>query len=327
MQKKNLAVVLGSTDNYFFATGTVVLNLLRFSPDLADDIIIYYDKVAERDREVLKGELGCKLVPYELPFQIGLDASQGFADFTPLSLSIYEIFKLLDGYHNVLWLDSDVCVQQDISGILNIHGDVCIRHGGSPFPDAMGCLVHPELDKLCTNNTGVVLVRDSLPDYLSLHEQCYHYTQRFIKTLNLPDQAILNYVLWKNKIPVADLGRHYNYTVHSDLHSYNRAAIFHIANGYKFWNHSIMRNLFPIWQECHQKWLEMGGSAYTGEQKYLEVGNRLSMLKLLTALDEEKANEALAKDLIIEEQASTIRQLKGHLSELIGLLKPRPTSG
>ncbi len=323
MKKKNLAVVLGSTDNYFFATGTVVLNLLKFSPNLADDIIIYYDKVAPRDREILEGELGCKLVPYELPFTIGLDASQGFANFTPLSLSIYEIFKLLGGYHNVLWLDSDVCIQQDISGILDIHGDACIRHGGAIFSSAMGCAVHPEIDNLPTNNTGVVLVRDSLPEYNDLCEQCYHYTQRFIKTLAMPDQAILNYVLWKNKIPIADLGRHYNYTVHHDLHSYNRAAIFHIANFYKFWNHSILRNLFPIWRECHQKWLDLGGSAYTGDQKYPDVGNHLSLLKVLTGLDENNMR-AFGRELVIEEQANTIRKLEGHLSELMDLLKAQP---
>ena len=60
--------------------------------------LIYYDNVAERDREILEGELGRKLVPYELSFTIGTDASRGFANFTPLSLSLYEIFKLLDGF-------------------------------------------------------------------------------------------------------------------------------------------------------------------------------------------------------------------------------------
>ena len=40
MEKKNKAIVLGSTKNYFFATGTVVLNTKKFSPKLADDIVI-----------------------------------------------------------------------------------------------------------------------------------------------------------------------------------------------------------------------------------------------------------------------------------------------
>lgn len=47
----------------------------------------------------------------------------------------------------------------------------------------------------------------------------------------------------------------------------------------------------------------MDGSAYAGEQKYLEVGNYPSMLKLLTILDEKAVNQAFARELIIEEQA------------------------
>ncbi len=325
MKKKNLAIVLGSTDNYFFATGTLVLNLLKFSPNLADDIIIYYDHVPERDREILEGELGCKLVPYQLPFKLGADASQGLINFTPLSLSIYEIFKLLSGYRNVLWLDSDICIQKDISDILDVAGDVCIRHGGTPFANAMGCLVHPEIDLTLTNNTGVVLVRDTLPNYNDLTTQCYYYTQRFRKTLSLPDQAILHYVLWRNNIPVSDLGSSYNYTAHHDFHSYSSAKIFHLANSYKFWNHSILRNLFPIWEECYKNWLDMGGSAYTGEQKYPEVGSRLSMLsmlKVLSSLDENTA-KAVGREMIIDEQAMIINELEKNITELLDLLKQR----
>ena len=320
MQKKNLAVVLGSTDNYFFATGTVVLNLLKFSPHLADDIIIYYDQVADRDREILEGELGCKLIPYELPFEVGPGASQGLINFTPLSLSIYEIFSLLRGYHNVLWLDSDICIQADISGIFDCPGDVCIRHGGTRFIDAMGCPVDPAIDHKQTNNTGVVLVRDSLPNHTKLRDQCYHYTQCFSKTLVLPDQAILNYVLWKNNVQVADLGREYNYTVHSDFHSYNTAKIFHLACAFKFWNHSVLRNLFPIWHECHQQWLSKGGSAYRGELKYRDIGPSLSILYILGIIEHADRN-LVAQQIIIDEQTATIKKLENHISELLGLLK------
>lgn len=320
MTKKNMAIVFGSTNNYFFATGTAILSLLKFSPNLADDIIIYYDRVADRDREILERELGCTLVPYRLPFEFGPDVSDVFARFTPLSLSIYEIFKLLNGYRNVLWLDSDICIQGDISTILDCPGDICIRLGGSRFAKALGCLVHEEIDQKSTNNTGVVLVRDSLPDYNSLHDQCYHYTWHFRKTLNLPDQGILNYVLWKNKIPITGLGSDYNYTVYHDLHSYNRAKIFHVAHDSKFWNHSVMRNLFPLWQGCYDTWLGMGGSAYTGEQRYLDVGSHLSIAKILDRLTEH-ALELASRALIIQEQSRTIQKLENYIGELLDALK------
>ncbi len=222
----------------------------------------------------------------------------------------------------MLWLDSDVCIQQDISGIMDIPGDVCIRHGGRIFTSAMGCPVHPKIDNLPTNNTGVVLVRDSLPNYNDLCDQCYHYTQHFSKTLVLPDQAILNYVLWRNNIQMTDLGTDYNYTAFHAFHSYSKAKLFHLACAFKFWNHSVLRNLFPVWEQCYKEWLAMGGSAFSGELKYRDIGPTMSILDVLGIM--EHADRALiGQKIIIQQQEEAIAKLNVHLDELVGILKTR----
>jgi lipopolysaccharide biosynthesis glycosyltransferase len=320
VKKKNIAIVLGSTKNYFFCTGTVVLTLKKFSPNLADDILIYYDDIEDRDREILVDELGCTLLPYNCPLTTNQDATGALQRFTLLSFSIYEIFKLLDEYHHVLWLDSDVCIQEDISDIIN-YGPVGIRYGGTVFASAMGRKINPAFDDRPTNNTGVVLVTDKLvADWHSLREQCYYYTDRFVKTLMLPDQAILNYVLWKNNIPITDLTSTYNYTVYHDFHGYNQARIFHLAHEYKFWNHSVLRNLFPIWEECYQKWLALGGSAYMGKQLYTEVGSMFSMQNMFEALDL-PYGQLLGQKLIIDEQQKTIDELYENIESLLVLVE------
>ncbi|MBQ4133870.1 MAG: hypothetical protein IJD04_09110 [Desulfovibrionaceae bacterium] len=318
--KKNLAIVLGSTQNYFFATGTVVLNLLRFSPRLADDIIIFYDAVSPRDREILEEECGCRFIQYSPPVVIPEGASSRLTFFTPLSLSIYEIFNLLDEYRNVLWLDSDVCILADISGILDIPGDVCIRFGGTCFKDALGCETDPEIDSRPTNNTGVVLVRDSLPGYQNLAEQCYAQTLHFHKTLYLPDQAVLNYVLWQNKITPVNLGREYNYTAHFPFQGIGEAKIFHTACAYKFWNHSVMRNLFPIWEECHKQWLAGGGSPYTGEMRFRETGSKLNILDIFVLLEQAEM-QIDAHQMIIDEQRNAIENMKKYVGELLNIVR------
>lgn len=318
MQKKKTAIVLGATRNYFFAIGTLVLNIKKFSPDFADDIVIFYDQVAETDRDILENQLGCTLIPYELPFTPNVSTSS-LERFTPLSFSIYEIFKLLDQYENVLWLDGDICIQGDISGILQ-YGPVGIRHGGTKFADALGMLVDPDIDEKPTNNTGVVLVTDALEDYCSLYKQCYHLTEKFFKTLKLPDQAIINYVLWKNKIPVTNITENFNYTVYHDIHGYDAAAIFHLACDKKFWNHSVLRRLFPIWNECYKKWLDMGGSAYAGEQKYMDIGDSLSMFALLGMIEIQYQTK-LASQLIIKEQEAAIKKLEGTVQELLSVIQ------
>ena len=323
MSKKNAAIVLGSTKDFFYATGPVVLNIKKFSPDLADDIVIYYDDIAERDREILKDEFGCRLIPYDCPLKTSHKATVALQRFTLLSFSIYEIFSLLDEYHHVLWLDSDICIQDDISGILE-YGPVGIRHGGTNLKTALGRSVDPALDDLPTNNTGVVLVTDELPDYHALREQCYFYTEKFVDTLWLPDQAILNYVLLKNNISAANLGDIYNYTIYNPLHSFGKARIFHLAGEVKFWNHSVLRNMFPVWKECYKEWLDLGGSAYGGDQLFMDVGDSFSVLNMLSAMYPQ-SQETLAAKVIIAEQDETIKQLSEHVEDLLLLVKNRPS--
>ncbi len=327
MGKKNVALVLGSTKDFFYATGPVVLNIKKFSPDLADDIVIYYDDIAERDRDILVDELGCRLIPYDCPLKVSPDATDALQRFTLLSFSIYEIFGLLDEYRQVLWLDSDICIQDDISGILE-YGPVGIRHGGSKLGSAMGRKVNPALDDLPTNNTGVVLVTDELAaDYRALREQCYFYTERFIKTLFLPDQAVLNYVLFKNNISITDLTSAYNYTGYHSLHGYSAAKIFHLPGEIKFWNHSLLRKLFPVWDECYKKWLDMGGSAYAGEQLFTEIGDKFSLLDLLAAVSPQ-GEQLLESKRIIAEQKKSMQRMSKSIDELLALVKSmQPPAG
>ena len=317
MKKKNTAIVLGATKNYFFAIGSLVLNIKKILPDFADDILIYYDEIADRDQAILVDELGCTLLPYDCSFGTHLESTATMHRFTLLSFSIYEIFKHLDEYRHVLWLDGDICIQGDISDIIR-YGPVGMRYGGSQFSAALGRSVYPPWDERPTNNTGVVLVTDALTDYHSLREQCYYYTKKFSDTLVLPDQAIFNYVLWKNKIAITNLTDTYNYTVHHSMNSFSKAKIFHLACECKFWNHPVLRNLFPVWEECYQQWLAMGGSAYTGRQLYYEFGNHFSMLNMLNAIQPDARLMQL-----IDEQQRTIEQLTRNVEDLLGVIQGR----
>jgi lipopolysaccharide biosynthesis glycosyltransferase len=152
-KKKNVAIVLGSTKNYFFAIGSLVLNIKKFSPDFADDILIYYDEIADCDRKILVDDLGCTLLPYTCPLGIHQVTNSALQRFSLLSFSIYEIFKHLDKYSHVLWLDGDICIQDDISDIIQ-YGTVGIRYGGTQFDTALGRMVCTALDQL-PNNTDI----------------------------------------------------------------------------------------------------------------------------------------------------------------------------
>ena len=211
-------------------------------------------------------------MPYACPLGADLASTEALRRFTPLSFSIYEIFGLLGEYRQVLWLDSDICIQDDIAGVFNF-GPVGIRHGGATIESAFGGnSIDPAFDHLPTNNTGVVLVTDALAelcDPQALREECYACTRQYLKILRLPDT--------------------YNYTVYHDLRGFAQAKIFHLACEPKFWNHPVLYSLFPTWAECCQEWLTLGGSAYAGKQIYAEVGNKFSLFNMLQALNTQEA--------------------------------------
>ena len=192
--------------------------------------------------------------------------------------------------------------------------------------DALGVSVHPDIDQKRTNNTGVVLVSDALENNRTLYEECYHYTEKFFSKLRLPDQAIMNYVLWKNKVPLTDITTKYNYTLHHDIHGHDTATIFHIAHHPKFWNHSVLRCLFPIWTECYEKWLSLGGTAYEGKQIYRDMGETLSIKSLLEMIDvpEQLASVQLkyaASLSLIREQDAAIKKLEATVEELLSTVQ------
>ena len=318
MPKKHAALVMGSTENYFFATGTVVANIRRLCPDLFDDILIFYDTVKTADRSILEAHYGCTLIPYTPPPALAEMDDERLRRFTPLSFSIYEIFRLLDAYRNILWLDGDVCVQGDIRGIFD-YGPAGLRFGGTSFKKALGRTCDPAIDDHPTCNTGVVYVNDSLPDYLKLYNDCYRYTKAFSDTLHSPDQGIINYVLWKNNITVTDITKHYNYAAYHDLYGYHNAAIFHMACDYKFWDHWIIESLFPLWTECYREWLGLGGSAFTGPKTYPNNGSHFTMLHMATQLG--FALAYWSEKELTKEQEKTITSLESKVEELLQVIK------
>ncbi|MDL2210289.1 hypothetical protein LJC26_05745 [Desulfovibrio sp. OttesenSCG-928-O18] len=278
MAKKNAAIVLGATKNYFHAVGTLVLNIQKTCPGLADDIFIFHDMAEERDREILEGPLACTLRPF--PYRLKAE-NERFSRFSMVAFSLYEIFSLLDEYRNVLWLDGDICVLGDLSGIL-AYGPVAMRRGVASFQKALGRPVSPEVDNVPTYNTGVVLATDKLKNYQQLREDCYRYTKEFQNTLYLPDQGIFNYVLWKNGIPVTDLPNKFNFTNGLSMHEFQQALLIHTAGDvFKLWNYPPLRKMFPLWAACQAEWLSMGGSAFAGDQLIPDTGEIFTLQNVL----------------------------------------------
>ncbi|MFA6988623.1 MAG: glycosyltransferase [Candidatus Gastranaerophilaceae bacterium] len=274
MDKKEFAIVLGSTGNMTFAVANVLSGLKKHSPALFSDIIIFHNDITEKDKNLLNKILPCKFVDYEFPLKDTSKFNEAyFNQFTKLAYSRYECFNLLNEYKNVLWLDIDVLIQKDISGIFDrCTSGIAFAKKGYAFP-IINNLITP-IDGYDMNegsyNSGVIVFKDNLSEYNKLTEWCYEKTLEFAQHLFLPDQAILNLMLQEFNLKADEFGLDYNFailasTIKETKKDSKNAKILHSACPEKFWNFWN----FKEWNQNYEEWIKMGGSPYIGKRTSL----------------------------------------------------------
>lgn len=259
MKKKQKAIVLGATGNMAFAVGNVLIGIKKYSPDFDGDFIILQNDFLESDKEVLNRIFLCKFIEYKFP-QPQEYKNSHFYRYSLLAFSRYEIFNWLDEYEKIAWLDIDILVQDDIQKLF----DACVDNMGWKNEHLrLGGLFTKELDIVKNDNdffnSGVIVFTDKIPNYKILTKWCYDKTFEFAEYLSLPDQAVLNHMIYEfPEIKVTDVGKKFNcYPTDKDV---KNAVILHSYSSEKFWNFYNIKE----WNQNYKNWLKLGGSKYKG---------------------------------------------------------------
>jgi lipopolysaccharide biosynthesis glycosyltransferase len=278
MKKKNIAVVMSGTPNLAFAMANVLIGLNRHTPGFADECIIFTQKMSGADKDCLSKIANCRFVDYYGDEQIAnLPETDNIGKYSVMSFAIYEIFKLLEEFEKVIYLDADLLIQRSVEGILD-YGPISMGSGRLTISEACGAEI-PDIDStLMAKSSGVVIVNDSLPGFETMTQQCYELTSQYWHSLVFPDQAVINLVMAKRGIAISDLPLTYNTgKVHKNLHS---ATIVHTQGGKsKFWNNGVSNIMFPEWNRNNETWLSMGGAPYVGPRYYWQL-HGISQVKL-----------------------------------------------
>lgn len=267
-KKKDVAIVLGATGNMSFAVASVLMDIKKHSQDIADDIIIYHNNMSKKDKNLLNSIIPCVFTDYEFPIKdISKFNEAYFNQFTHLAYSRYECFNLLNQYRTVIWLDIDIMLQGDISGLLDYgKNGIGILPGGQLKEYTFKPI--PEYDMYKSGySTGTIVFTDKIPNYNNLAKWCYDKTAEYAEYLYLPDQAIFNLLLQKYamEIDIIDLKK---YCCNPRERGYKKAIIVHSFCPEKFWNFWNIKQ----WNQNYKNWLQMGGSPYKGKKaSYLTV--------------------------------------------------------
>lgn len=280
--RNNTALVLGITGDYAFAAGCVLESFRRHNPVFAVDIIVYFaGELPEKDAALLR-DLGAELIPY-------VSDITGFPPayekrYSRLCLAKFECFPLLDRYETVIWLDADIAIQGDISGLCGF-GPFALALEDARF--AENCATSPVsinvsaplpgLDMTAPNlNTGVIVFRHTLPEYRALYERCLCWMREHARHILYLDQAVFN-MLAQELVPrslfvhlPADL-----YNAHPRNPTSQMAKIVHYFGDYKLWEDGLLRTAFPEWDRDYRRWLAKGGTAWHGDvdnREFLDTG-------------------------------------------------------
>ncbi|MDL2266662.1 glycosyltransferase [Desulfovibrio sp. OttesenSCG-928-G15] len=257
MSKKNVAIVLGATSNYVSQLANVLISLHKYSPSIADDIIIYHDGIGE-DKQRLLRSIGLPLIFINYTLEVrDKIVDEAIEAYSTLAFSRYECFSLLDSYIKVIWLDIDILIQKDISGLLE-YGDktgfACTKNDCGmlnfcnfyePIP---GYSMYDDL-----YNSGVLVFKDILPGYQKFKDWCYQKTEEFAESLKWPDQGILNLLIQEFSIDL-ELIDILRYHCHPDRKSFACAELVHSYGPLKFWNSMERDFAFPEWTENNLLW-------------------------------------------------------------------------
>jgi len=269
MKKKKLAFMLAATEDYIFAVGNIVLSIMKYMPRKDYDIVIYYDKIKDTDKQVFE-KLGiCSLRKYKISSSFENTIRKNCPRFNNvedskhysfIKFSKFEIFNLLKEYENVVWLDADISVQSDLGEILKY-----VPFGITPDTpwkvknNFITSIPNFDMEKpgVCS---AVMVLSDRLP-YQECYDFCYKHALKYSPFYNNIDQGIFNLLLQAMNIEPNLMDEKVWQCSPAD-NSAISSKIVHAGGRKKFWNNTNICNSCPEWYRTHLEWLKLGGSDF-----------------------------------------------------------------
>lgn len=258
---KHPACILAACDDkYAFCLFVSLQTLWEYSPQLAEtaDIWIAGYHLSPSSKRILAQIPHTRVIDYTFPGP--LPATPAISIFTPASFARYECFRLLLRYERVLYLDSDVLVQKELSPVfdtlstgIGLVEDPCITTVGRNFTQPV-----PGFTMNARGfNSGFLVLRraELLQKCIEITDFLYQKTLDFAPVLYYPDQGILNIALQQFHLTPTVLGNTYNCPASCATATLKKAHIIHATGPRKFWCYYYFDEFYTYYTQ----WIKQGG--------------------------------------------------------------------
>ena len=252
--KKNTAVVFGLTHEYAFAVACVIMDIKKYSPNWAYEVVILHDGISINDQKLLNAILPCRFIKYDFPIKDNSKFNQRILNyFSKMVFSKFECLKLLDDYKNVVWLDYDIVIKKDISELTNYcDSGIKMMYLGNKVKDQLLEPVDDYNMKLEGISAGTFVFQDHIGPYDKMYKFCYNKTEKYAQFLKYPEQAIFDFMIQEFEINIELIDKDI-YCVHpKDVNKYPDAKIIHSYGHEKFWNEVKDEQ----WYANYKNWLK-----------------------------------------------------------------------
>lgn len=260
--KKDLVFILGATSNLAFAAANTIMSICD-NCTLDFDIILFEENFSEKDKELINSIHKTQFVSYDFPSDCEFKPNV-IAQFPKMAFSRYEAFKLIKNYKKVFWLDVDILVNKNIDELINsFDKEIAILCDHMPVKNNfMRNLEGYDMQK-SSCNSGVFIISDKIKEPEKIYKYLYAKTEEYSKILYCPDQGVFCLMLQDFDLDILDIGALYN--CHPTSKNAKNAYILHTFRPEKFWNFYSNKK----WNKNYKRWLEMGGSQYSGKKANL----------------------------------------------------------
>ena len=198
IKKKKVAIVFGLTHDFSFAVASVMMDIKRFSPNMASEIVVIHNGINYKNQKLLNSNLPTRFIEYDFPIKdTSIFNQKTFVYFSKMVFSKYECLRLLEDYQNVIWLDYDIVIKKDISELLS-KSETGIKMIQSPENPVRKQLHEPisdydmDADGMCGST---FVFQDHLENYMSLYKFCYVSLRKYAKYLHFGEQAIFDFMI------------------------------------------------------------------------------------------------------------------------------------
>lgn len=255
---KKTAICIASTANRVYAIASVLMDIRRYAPNLADEVIILHNGIKERDQKLLCGIHQAKFIKYRFPILDQSKFSKTITDyFTTMVFAKFEAFKLLDSYSPLIMLDYDIVIQGNLSDIMKRPASGFLTVDKTAQRSNFFCSPVEGYDLNQESKIGSMWVLwDHLRNYAQIHEWCYCESERLAPHLLLPETGIISLALEAFDITPDQFLKSEEYDCHPKESHASRAKILHCWGQPKYWNgfHSEQ------WEQNYRQWIGMGGT-------------------------------------------------------------------